>query len=312
MPIGNWAFDLMTTGADIEGEFTEIAGAIDDAPEDYENPEGYLGLGVFLEAMEGNGDTLDTLWASGLHAVAGDADHNRDVNGFDIQAILSANKFGTALTANWEEGDFTGDFHVNGFDIQAILSANWFGKGPYASQEEGLRAPADPPEAMVEATFTRGDTPLAIMTVADLIVTPDGVTLDTNGLTINGYVIQSALGIFTGDTASNLGYFREDTDALLTGNMGYTLNGTHGLGDVIGSEYSAVDPQEDLTFTYTINGQAGLYTGTITIGGGEMAAGGGGLSWLSEVDAASQPETAANTTRLIEYSIDQLMATWGE
>jgi hypothetical protein len=108
-----------------------------------------------------------------------------------------------------------------------------------------------------------------------LIVTPDGVTLDTNGITINGYVIQSSLGIFTGDAAGNLGYFREDIDALVAGNMGYTLNGAYSLGDVIGSEYSGVDPTEDLTFTYTIHNQAGTYTGVITIGGGEMASAAG-------------------------------------
>jgi hypothetical protein len=156
-----------------------------------------------------------------------------------------------------------------------------------------------------------GLAPLAPPPVAELIVTPEGVTIDTNGATINGYVIVSALGIFTGDDADNLGYFMEDTDSLITGNMGFTLNGTYGLGDVIGSEHSGVDPTEDLVFTYTINGQAGLYTGTITIGGGEMASGGGGLSWLAEVDAASPAESSASTTRLFEYSIDQLMATWG-
>jgi hypothetical protein len=144
-----------------------------------------------------------------------------------------------------------------------------------------------------------------------VIVTAEGLTIDTNGTTINGYVIQSALGIFSGDTASNLGSFREDTDELVSGNMGYTLNGAYGLGDVIGSEHSGVDPTQDLTFTYTINGQAGLYTGVITIGGGEMASGGGGLAWLAEVDAASSAGSSASTTRLIEYSIDQLMATWG-
>jgi len=73
-----------------------------------------------------------------FQAIAGDTDGNRDVNGFDIQAILSANKFGKPLAADWTEGDFTGDGFVNGFDIQAILSANQFGKGPYASGEAGI------------------------------------------------------------------------------------------------------------------------------------------------------------------------------
>jgi hypothetical protein len=73
----------------------------------------------------------DSLEATVFLPAPGDADGNRDVNGFDIQAILSANKFGKPLPAIWTEGDFTGDGFVNGFDIQAILSANLLGKGPY-------------------------------------------------------------------------------------------------------------------------------------------------------------------------------------
>jgi hypothetical protein len=145
-----------------------------------------------------------------------------------------------------------------------------------------------------------------------LIVTPDGVTLDTNGITINGYVIQSSLGIFTGDAAGNLGYFREDIDALVAGNMGYTLNGTYGLGDVIGGEYSGVDPTGDLTFTYTIHDQAGLYTGTITIGGGQAAASGGGLAWLREIDLFSITDPAKEGPGLDAPAVDALMATLGE
>jgi hypothetical protein len=216
------------------------------------------------------------------------------------------------VAADWSEGDFTFDGFVNGFDIEAILSANQFGQGPYASQEEGLQAPANPPDAKAESAVTPSGTPLVLLTVAELIVTAEGVTLDTNGLTINGYVIQSSLGIFTGSTASNLGYFREDTDELLTGNMGYTLNGTHGLGDVIGSEYSAVDPTEDLTFTYTINGQTGIYTGTITIGGGEMAQGGGGFSWLQEFDPVSLTAPSDEDAEPNAQAVDALMATLGE
>jgi hypothetical protein len=148
--------------------------------------------------------------------------------------------------------------------------------------------------------------------VVELIVTPDGVLIDTNGITINGYVVQSAGGIFTGDTPSNLGYFKDDTDDLIGGNMGYTLNGTYGLGDVIGSEYSGVDPTEDLTFTYTIHDQAGLYTGTITIGGGQAAASGGGLAWLREIDLFSITDPAKEGPGLDAPAVDALMATLGE
>jgi hypothetical protein len=90
----------------------------------------HLGFGAFNQGVAYSTDSVD------LHvfqAIAGDTDGNRDVNGFDIQSILSANKFGKPVAADWTEGDFTGDGFVNGFDIQAILSANQFGKGPYAS-----------------------------------------------------------------------------------------------------------------------------------------------------------------------------------
>jgi hypothetical protein len=224
--------------------------------------------------------------------------------------ILSANKFGKPIQSDWTEGDFTGEGFVNGFDIQEILSANLFGKGPY--DVGPLGGLLSPPGAPALASAGAPAAPLAPPPPAELIVTPDGVTIDTNGVTINGYVLASALGVFTGDSASNLGYFREDTDTLVTGNMGFTLNGTHGLGDVIGSEYSAVDPTEDLTFTYTINGQAGVYTGVITIGGGEMASGGGGFTWLREFDPSLLSQTGTKDNTPTAAVVDALMAWLGQ
>jgi hypothetical protein len=267
----------------------------------------HLGLDVFFDSLAQEDDSLE---ATLFLPAPGDADGNRDVNGFDIQDILSANKFGKPIPAIWTEGDFTGDGFVNGFDIQEILSANLFGKGPYTvGPLEGLLSPPGSPA--LASAGTPG-APLAPPPVAELIVTPDGVTLDTNGLTINGYVIVSALGVFTGDDADNLGYFMEDTDALVTGNMGFTLNGTYALGDVIGSEHSGVDPTEDLTFTYTINGQAGVYTGVITIGGGEMASGGGGFTWLREFDPSSLSETGTRDNVPTAAVVDALMAWLGQ
>jgi hypothetical protein len=95
----------------------------------------HLGFGVFNEEV---GYTDQTVNATLFQAIAGDTDGNRDVNGFDIQAILSANKFGKPEAADWTEGDFTGDGFVNGFDIQAILSANQFGTGPYAAADAAV------------------------------------------------------------------------------------------------------------------------------------------------------------------------------
>lgn len=104
-----------------------------------EEPEAgeYLGHGVFLRGVAYDWETLNV---DLFQAAAGDTDGNGDVNGFDIQAILSSNKFGTPQAADWRDGDFTGDGIVNGFDIQAILSANLFGTGPYAAAQPGLPA----------------------------------------------------------------------------------------------------------------------------------------------------------------------------
>jgi hypothetical protein len=98
-------------------------------------PQEHLGFGVFHQAVAYPGQSVDL---QVFQAIAGDTDGNADVNGFDIQAILAANKFGKPEAADWTEGDFTGDGFVNGFDIQAILAANQFGKGPYAAAEAAV------------------------------------------------------------------------------------------------------------------------------------------------------------------------------
>ncbi len=108
--------------------------------------------------------------------------------------------------------------------------------------------------------------------VVDLIldVGDNSLTLATGDVTINGYVIRSAEGIFTGGPAENLGWFVEDTDRSISGNMGFELTGQHRLGEVIGPEWEIVgkppvDPYQDLTFTYTIAGTPGTYYGNLII-----------------------------------------------
>jgi hypothetical protein len=81
------------------------------------------------------------------------------------------------------------------------------------------------------------------------------------------YFITSAAGIFTGAPANNLGIFTEDTDTQISGNMGFTLTGEHLLGPVIGLEWHnpAIDPYEDLTFTYTSPDTAGTFLGNLIV-----------------------------------------------
>jgi hypothetical protein len=96
-------------------------------------------------------------------------------------------------------------------------------------------------------------------------VTADGLVIDTKGAAINGYMLKSEAGILTGSDAENLGLFQEDADDVVSGQMAFTLAGTHLLGDVVGAEFADVDLAEDLTLTYTIDGASGAYVGTVVV-----------------------------------------------
>ena len=98
----------------------------------------------------------------------------------------------------------------------------------------------------------------------DLIVTENGLTVDTNGENINSWVFRSELGVFTGDAANLLGGFYKDTDTQISSAF-FTLNGQHFLGDVIGEEHGSVDLYQDLLFTYTLYGQEGTYVGNLIV-----------------------------------------------
>ena len=67
-----------------------------------------------------------------FQAAPGDNNGNREVNGDDIVAILTAKKFGTGEEAGWGDGDYDGNRLVDGDDIVALLAAKQFGVGPYA------------------------------------------------------------------------------------------------------------------------------------------------------------------------------------
>ncbi|MBN2477068.1 MAG: hypothetical protein JXB62_20845 [Pirellulales bacterium] len=183
-------------------------------------------------------------------APAGDANLDRAINGIDIQAILAANLFGKdkeqlvaqqAWPALWATGDFTGDGVVNGIDIQAILETNLFGTGPYAS--------TTPEEGAAQ--------------VVELMVGPQGLSIDTGGATVNGYVLASSSGVFRGQPADNLGLFQEDTDCRISGNLGFALDGVWRLGNVIGEDVGDVDFFSDLALSYTLVGRPGVYAARI-------------------------------------------------
>jgi hypothetical protein len=108
------------------------------------------------------------------------------------------------------------------------------------------------------------------------------LTIDTDSLTLSGFVLRSAAAVFTGDPANIAGWwFTEDTDTSISGNMGLTKTGLYDLGNVIG-----------LTFTYTISGTPGSFYGNlidVTASNPTIPAPGaillgsigiGGVSWL--------------------------------
>ncbi|MHC4586556.1 MAG: hypothetical protein ACYS3N_18655 [Planctomycetota bacterium] len=121
------------------------------------------------------------------------------------------------------------------------------------------------------------------------------LTIDTDSLTLSGFVLRSAAAVFTGDPANIAGWwFTEDTDTSISGNMGLTKTGLYDLGNVIGPEFSAgsYNPFVDFTFTYTISGTPGSFYGNlidVTASNPTIPAPGaillgsigiGGVSWL--------------------------------
>ena len=178
-----------------------------------------------------------------FQAAPGDTDGNRKVEGQDILNILQAGLFGDGVTpeANWGNGDFNADGKISGEDILALLSTGLFGDGTY-------------PDSAAAAAATAG---------VKLLVTQDGLVIDTDGATVTGFVLSSESGILTGDDAEGLGLFQEDTDTEISGAFAMSLNGEHGLGDVIGQ--TDVDLGGDLTLAYTMAGVPGVFTASVVV-----------------------------------------------
>ncbi|MBN2474564.1 MAG: hypothetical protein JXB62_08140 [Pirellulales bacterium] len=231
----------------ISGTFGQVPPTVPDPSTWANHGQGHLGYGVFLtdHGAHGRGVTYlrDAVEVDVLQAADGDTNGDRHVNGVDIQAILASNLFGVDADADWPQGDFDGNRRVNGLDIQAILAANLFGTGQYAAML---------PNASLEPRV-------------DLLLTSDGLLIAPGQVAVNGYVITSDLGVFTGGPADNLGFFQEDTDEQISGNFAFALFENHLLGDVIGDEFAWANLVEDLTFTYTVEGAAGKFVGTIVV-----------------------------------------------
>ena len=277
--------EVIITGGVGSDTFGTVPKAQDDPAPDH------LGHGVWLTNLytldDGHGDAVyDDPNNGDVHldlfqAAPGDTDGNRKVEGWDIFTILQAGFFGDGVKpeVNWTNGDFNGDHKVSGEDTLAWLGTGLFGEGTYWT---GTAAPASSPPAAPQGG---GSAPMGMAqggSAVELVLTPQGLMIDTHGVAINSYVIESQSGVFTGKRAKNLGMFREDTDQQISGGFDYVLTGKHVLGKVIGDEFAAVDLAADLTLRYTIEGQPGIYTATIGTASAEA------LAWLADYDAEDE------------------------
>jgi len=329
---GGYTRTIITGAEDLSGESFDVIPPV-------HHVDGHLGCGVFMtdlfnfeegNGQQGNGQAV-TYTPTAVHvdlfqAAAGDCDGDREVCSTDIEMILAANKFGKSeeelraeggWPALWTEGDFTADGLVGGADIEALLSTDLFGNGIYWPSGGGESAAgggsedlAGPGEMLPADEIARA--------VPTLVVTPDGLVIDTAGATINGYRITSSAGVFTGLPAQNLGAFREDRDDQISGSFAFTLVGTHRLGNVVGAEHVDVDLLSDLAFTYTLAGQPGLYRGSTMIGevgsdvtelAGPAAAAdfplsADSLDWLYEFEEMMANQRSAATEDAVEQAVD--------
>ena len=64
-------------------------------------------------------------------AASGDVDLSGAVTVFDLVSNNSAGKYGTGMSAGWNEGDFNYDGVTNVFDLVSVNTAGAYGQGNY-------------------------------------------------------------------------------------------------------------------------------------------------------------------------------------
>ncbi len=100
--------------------------------------------------------------------------------------------------------------------------------------------------------------------VMDLCVGGRDLILRADGAEVNGFILTSNSGLLAGEPyTGRLGVFVSDGDRLLADQFGYVLTGLHDLGRLLASATDLPALGQDLTLSYTVEGKAGVFYGTI-------------------------------------------------
>ena len=100
--------------------------------------------------------------------------------------------------------------------------------------------------------------------VVDLCVGGRDLIIRADGAEVNGFILTSDSGLLTGEAyAGGLGVFVSDGEGLLADQFGYVLTGLHDLGRLPASQAPLPELGSDLTLSYTVQGEAGVFYGTI-------------------------------------------------
>ena len=242
--IGDHPITILTASS-VSGTFANVP------PPNNGVDQGHIGHGQFFEGINYNPTNAIV---NIFQAAAGDTNGDKFVDTDDITNILSAALFETGEFGDWTQGDFTGDFLVDTEDITAILNLALFETGAYAANPTAEGTPADG--------------------IMDLVVNPDGTTfLDTNGVAISGFVIESLGGnlqVITRGTFSQaspglpLGGFNVSTAFKASAQFFNTtlfpggITGIINLGQLFGPDGS-VALLSDLNITYNVLDTEGTF-----------------------------------------------------
>ena len=187
---------------------------------------------------------------------AGDSDQNLSFDQLDLVKVLAAAKYLTGQAATWGDGDWNaapggspgnppvGDGLFDQFDIIASQQHGLYLQGPYAA---------------LQATGSVGDSQASVIYDAATGEVSIDAPANTNLTSVN---LQSATGVFTGESAMNLGgAFDIDADASV---FKATFGGSFGsltFGRIAQPLLAEEFLRSDLTVTGSLEGGGGIGRG---------------------------------------------------